>query len=137
MQTLSQEVVQQYGSWPQTALAQALQVLDSALPVEQTGCAQLPPPATQTLFEQTWPAPHVPHCSVPPQPFERVPQVLPCAAQVVGVQEPPHVEPHQDLASLTQTESHDVAQQYPSLPQTVVAQELQPLVSFTPELHSL
>ena len=32
---------------------------------------------------------HVPQSSVPPQPSEIVPQFLPCAAQVVGVQQAP------------------------------------------------
>jgi len=33
-----------------------------------------------------WGAVHEPHESVPPQPLETLPQFLPCAAQVVGVQ---------------------------------------------------
>src|SRR5262245_14453607 len=48
----------------------------------------VPPP--QTLVTppppQVWGAVHVPQVSVPPQPLEIVPQFLPCAAQVVGVQ---------------------------------------------------
>ena len=47
----------------------------------------LPPPLTQTLFVHVWPLPQVPQLSVPPQPSEMLPQFLPWAAQVVGVQE--------------------------------------------------
>jgi hypothetical protein len=67
---LSHAEVQQYESWAQTALAQVLQLLVKALPVEQTECAQLPP--------------------LPP---------------------PPHVDPHHDFASFTQTESQRLEQQ--------------------------
>ena len=41
----------------------------------------------QTLLaEQVWPPVHVPQLRVPPQPSLMLPQFLPCAAQVVGVQ---------------------------------------------------
>ena len=43
---------------------------------------------------------------------------------------------HQDLASLTQTLSHALLQQYESLAQTVVAHELQLAVSLVPVLHT-
>lgn len=43
--------------------------------------------------EQVEPAAHVPHESVPPQPLEIVPHVLPWAAQVVGVQLGTHTLP--------------------------------------------
>jgi hypothetical protein len=50
---------------------------------------QSPYPDAQTqvlLPPQTWFVPQPPHESVPPQPSGIVPQVFPCAAQVVGVQ---------------------------------------------------
>lgn len=40
----------------------------------------------QTLFEQVFGLWQVPQLSVPPHPSEMLPQFLPCAAQVVGVQ---------------------------------------------------
>jgi hypothetical protein len=57
------------------------------------------------------------------------PQFLPCAAQVVGMQLPPHVLPHRGCASDTQVESHNVVQQYESALHTVVAQLEQLLTS--------
>ena len=52
---------------------------------------QVEPPWHTFDAEQVWPDEHVPHDSVPPQPFEMVPQFLPCAAHVVGVHGNVHV----------------------------------------------
>lgn len=52
--------------------------------------AQSPYPEAQThtlLPPQAWFAPQLPQLRVPPQPSGIVPQVLPCAAQVVGWQQ--------------------------------------------------
>ena len=63
-------------------LAVAVQVLE---PPWLTGLGvQL----THTLFVHVLGALHAPQLRLPPQPFEIVPQFLPCAAHVVGVQ--PH-----------------------------------------------
>jgi hypothetical protein len=81
------------------------QVAPAVAPIVQAP-TQMPPqhvwPAlqvdAQVPFEQVWHGPQVPQVSVPPQPSEIVPHVLPWAAQVVGVQPhalavppPPHV----------------------------------------------
>jgi hypothetical protein len=85
-QVLSQEKAQQYGSAVQTVVAQGLQVFTSAAPVAQVLWVQ-PLAVMQRLRTQLCPAPQAPHASVPPHPSLRDPQFLPCAAQVVGVQD--------------------------------------------------
>ena len=54
---------------------------------------QLPPvgQVTQVPPQQVWPVLQAPQLSVPPQLSEIVPQITPCAAQVVGVQQVPLV----------------------------------------------
>jgi hypothetical protein len=113
-----------------------LQPAVSAGPLWHSGWPQLDP--TQTFAEeQDRPDGQVPQDSVPPQPSGIVPQVFPCAAQVVGVQPPPpQVAPHRVFASFTQTASQETLQQYGSFPQTVPAQVLQVAVSAEPLTHS-
>ena len=48
---------------------------------------------------------------------------------------PPHAWPQIDVTSPTQTESHDVVQQYESEAQTLVTHGSQPLTSAAPEVH--
>lgn len=55
--------------------------VQQACPPPQTFVTPPPP--------QVWPSGQFPHSSVPPQPSGMLPQSFPCAAQVVGVHDPP------------------------------------------------
>jgi hypothetical protein len=110
----------------------------SLAPAVHWPCAQVPGwgDAVQTPLLQVCPVAQLPQSRDPPQPFETLPQLLPSAEQVVGVQVGEHTV-HIDLASLTHVESQELLQQYESAAHTFCAQLLQAEVSFAPDEHSL
>jgi hypothetical protein len=77
---------------PQLWVSEAVltQVPAQQVPLAPPPSLQLPPePGWQVPLLQVWQVGQLPHESVPPQPSGTDPQVAPCAAQLVGVQQTP------------------------------------------------